>query len=177
MTETLQEDTKPHATAVQPADEPSPEGEPTLSKEAVQAINKRLAWIQQNYGDIRAHTAEFRIPWPLTKSQYEQYRKEAVDKWLGIMEKKGWTLKSKVHVKGRRPAYGLSGAGFEVTPLLDQKTVRVLAAFQLRKNEAKKIEVLVTDEPLYERYEAQGQYLVAADGSLANSVPPSVKGG
>lgn len=176
MTDNLPEDTKPHAVAVKPAPERSPEGDPVMTREDVQAINARLRWLNDKFGGLRVHVAEFRIPWPITRSHYEKYRKDAVDKWLSIMEKKGWELKSKVHVKGMRPAYGLYGAGFEITPLLDQKTVRVMAAFQIKKNEPVKTEVLVTEEPLEHAIEKMGGFVVGADGAL-NTVSPSAKGG
>lgn len=159
--ESLPEDTRPRAVPVKPVEERSPEGKPVLTSGDVREINARLAYLDKHFGGLRVHVAEYRIPWPLTKSHYEQYRKEAVDKWLKIMELKGWELRSKVHVKGIRPAYGLYGKGHETVALLDQRAVRVLAAFQAKKTEPVKIEVPVTQEP-YEDTIARYKGLVNA---------------
>lgn len=143
----------------------SPEGQPTLTHDDVAAINRRLRYLNDHFGNLRVHQAMFRIPWPLAKSHYEQYRKEAVNKWLAIMEKKGWDLKSKVHVKGIRPAYGLYGPGQETIPLLDQRSVSVLAAFQLKNNAPKKIEVLVSEESFEDQTRRHGGLVVGEDGA------------
>ena len=101
------------------------EDEPFLD---VEAIQRKINRFIKKYGSLRVHEAIFRTPWPLTKSQYEQYRKSSVEKWLKVMESRGFRLKSKVHVRGPFSTYGLSGEWYNI-PMLDSKEFRVCAAF------------------------------------------------
>jgi hypothetical protein len=90
---------------VMPAD-----GNPVTTSKDVRAINRALTKRRERYGGLRPRFASFRCPWPCTKGQYEQVRKEAVDKWIADEAKRGWDLKGKVYVSDHhRQAYGYSG--------------------------------------------------------------------
>ena len=129
----------------EPVDE-SPDVEaPEFTHAEAQAINDYLAAFRRKYGNLRFQHASFRVPWPLTKSQYEQYRQRSVDKWLAVMGKQGWDLKSKLHVRGPYLSYGYRG-DWQGVPLFDQREFRCKAAFQLRDPKPAGFEVLVSKE-------------------------------
>ncbi len=127
-----------------PEDRAPESDEPGLTHEDAERLRRRLALRNRQYGGLRVKRAFFRCPWPLTRRQYEEYRKKAVEKWLIDMEKQGWDLKSKVAVDAgkRRPAYGYSG-DWVAGALLDQVEIPVAALFQKRKVDTVRLEVLV----------------------------------
>ena len=137
----------PHPELV-PRQEPAPGQHfrevPVLTKEEVKALNFNLALQRAREGGLRAHIGFFRCPWPCTQSQYEQYKKKAVEKWIEVMAKQGWALKSKVAVNAnrRRPAYGWSGDWVQGA-LLDQVEIPVAGFFQKDKVEALRLEIPV----------------------------------
>lgn len=121
------------------------DGPPNMTHEDVEAVNRRLKHLRDYFGNLRFMYGSFRLPWPLTRTQYEELRNHAIDSWLNVMSKKGWELKSKVHIKGPFPAYGYS-SDWQSMPVLDQQEFRAKAAFQKTKVEPKRIEVLVQAE-------------------------------
>lgn len=136
------------ALAVQEPEDENPDVDlPELTQGQVHAINAALVRFRAKYGNLRFQQASFRAPWPLTKSQYEQYRQRAVDKWLAVMGRQGWELKSKVHVRGPYLAYGYRG-DWQGLMQLDQREFRCKAAFQLKDENVKPagFEVLVSKE-------------------------------
>ena len=119
------------------------DGESVTTSKDIQTINAKLVRDKARWGGLRVKTAFFRVPWPLTKAQYEQYRKTAVDKWVMGMEKQGWTLKSKVAMdtNKRRPA--TDWAGDWAIPKPGEVEIPVAAIFLKEKVKARKIEVPV----------------------------------
>lgn len=119
---------------------------PELTRDEARALSAALARFRQKHGNLRFQMASFRVPWPLTKTQYEEYRQRAVDKWLAVMVKQGWDLKSKVHVRGPFLAYGYRG-DWHGLPQFDQREFRCKAAFQLKDANVKPagFEVLVSE--------------------------------
>ena len=107
----------------------SPDPDPTGPFIDVPALQRRLTALTKQYGGLRVHTASFRCPWPCTQRQYEQVRKAAGDKWIRVMEKKGWQLRSKVHLSHPRQAYGRAGGDWFNFALLDQREFSMVAAF------------------------------------------------
>lgn len=146
MSEPVQEPHHGGPVAVQEPVDQSPDVEtPELTRAQAQAINGYLAAFRQKYGNLRFLHAAFRVPWPLTQSQYQQYRQRAVDQWLQVMELRGWDLKSKVHVNGPYPAYTYRG-DWQGVPQLDRREFRAKAAFQLRNPKPAGFEVVVSTD-------------------------------
>lgn len=111
----------------------------------VQAVRDRIAWLTKQHGSMRVHRATFQAPWPLSRPQYEQFRKESVDTWLRVQEARGFTLRSKVHVDGPFPAYGYRG-DWATVPLLDMREFHVKAAFSMWHTKPLRIELYVDAE-------------------------------
>lgn len=133
----------PRAVALPEPEETEPEYDaPEFTTTEVAALRRRLAERQRQWGNLRFQGATFRTPWPLSRSQYEEYRKKAVNRWLSWMEKDGWDLKSKVHVNGPFPAYGYRG-DWQGVPQLDLREFRCAAAFQQMKPKPAGFEVMV----------------------------------
>jgi hypothetical protein len=93
-------------------------------------IQARIDNTTRRWGTLRAHIGAFRVPWPCTQRQYETTRKLAIHRWLQVMDKRGYHLESKLHIKGPYPAFGYSGDK-QTLPLLDQREFRMTAAFSL----------------------------------------------
>ena len=103
------------------------EDDPYLDTAALQQqINAR----NHRFGGLRIHVGAFRCPWPITRAGYEEYRKKAMDAWLHVMELKGWTLRSKLHIGGPFLTYDTSGDWYTV-PLFDQREFRAKGAFSI----------------------------------------------
>lgn len=120
---------------------------PDLSQPAaidVQAIKARIARETKRWGTLRLHRATFQTPWPLSREAYERERKHWVDTWLAVQEKRGFVLRSKVHIDGPFPAYGPDGDWFTV-PLLGQRQFRVEAAFSMPHPKTRRIELYVAE--------------------------------
>ena len=122
-------------------------GDPVMTMEDVKRLNAKYAWKRAAHGGLRVRTAFFSCPWPLTRSQYEQYQDRAVQKWIDQLDKEGWDIKSKVAtaVDRRRLATAYSGDWADVV-LPGEVEVPVAAMFQKRKVEHQRIEVLVASE-------------------------------
>lgn len=129
----------------QPADpghgwSPTPrDDDPYLDTEQLQ---RRLEARNKQWGGLRVHVGAFRCPWPLTRRHYEEFRNKAFEAWIHVMETKGWTLKSKVHVTGPFAAYGTTGDWYGV-PLLDQREFRAKAAFLMPNFKPQRLELPV----------------------------------
>ena len=108
-----------------PKERPASYGTPTVD---VSAIQRRLDGLNKRFGSMRIYECCFRVPWPCTMGQYESVRMEKVQKWLRMQEKKGFTLRSKVHMSGPFEASDTSGDWYSI-PLLDQREFRARAAF------------------------------------------------
>jgi hypothetical protein len=130
-----------------PAREPQPgeiaDGEPVTTSEDVARWNRRLRWKQAHWGGLRVKRAFFRCPWPCTRGQYEQVRKNAVERWLATMDKQGWDLKSKVAVDGNKREEATEWSGDWAIALPGYVEIPVAAMFQQRKVEPMRVEVLV----------------------------------
>ena len=120
------------------------DGSPVATQEDIRKINRRLAAQRAKDGGLRIKSAFFRVPWPLTQRQYEEYRKEASEKWLTGMAKQGWELKSKVAVDGNKRKPATSYSGDWVVPSLESEVeIPVAAVFKKTKREDMRIEVPV----------------------------------
>ena len=119
-------------------------GTPVTTRADVAALNQRFKQLNEQRGGLRVHKAFFRCPWPCTRGQYEHYRQAALKKWVRLMDKQGWDLKSvpQVNLNQRRMATDYSGDWANV-PLLDQVEVPVAAMFQKRKVERVRLEIPV----------------------------------
>lgn len=94
----------------------------------VAELRRKLAEREKRLGTLTIQRAGFRVPWPLTERQLEQALNKALDKWVRLMDGRGWTLRGKPRVVGALPAYGTQGDWYSV-PLLDQREIQVVAAF------------------------------------------------
>ncbi len=113
----------------------------------VPAIQRRLDARNKRWGGLNFHQAVFRMPWPVTQRQYEEYRKAAGERWVKVMAAKGWTLRSKIEVSKPRPSYGMVDDWYEV-PLLDQREFLLAAAFSIN---AKPVRIELPIKVLKER--------------------------
>lgn len=119
------------------------DGDPVITSEDVQIINSKLARQRASWGGLRVRDAFFRVPWPLTKSQFDQYMKTAIDKWVAGMAKQGWTLKSKPAVDGNKRRPATDWLGDWAIPKPGEVEIPVAAIFLKEKVETRKIEVPV----------------------------------
>lgn len=108
----------------------------------VRRVQGHIDRLQRLFGSVRIHRATFQAGWPCTRRQYEEARKSAVDTWLSVQERRGFTLRSKVHVDGPFAAYGYRG-DWQNVALLDMREFRCRAAFSVDRPKPQRIELYV----------------------------------
>ena len=120
-----------------------PYAPPIITSEEVQALNRAQRRRMARWGGLRPRFASFRCPWPISEPHYEQYRNNAVNKWLDDEAKHGWDLKGKVAVDVTRRAPATDYSGDWAIPLPGYVEIPVAAMFQKRKVEARVFEIPV----------------------------------
>jgi hypothetical protein len=128
-----------------PHDEAPATGGAAMTSQEIHGLNARLTERRKKWGGLRTHRSFFRCPWPCTKSQYEQIRNAAAKRWLEDMDKRGWTLRSKVYgsANRREPAYDYSGDWMSV-PLPDKVQIPMAALFEQRNVKSSGFEMATT---------------------------------
>ena len=127
-----------------PDHEPEPQApKPSPVSLDVGVVQARMDALNARFGSMRLYECSFRVDWPCTRLQYEAQRKRAVDKWVRLQDKKGFTLQSKVHIRGPFNAYGTSGDWYGV-PQLDKREFRARAGFT---SNAKPVRTEITGIP------------------------------
>ncbi len=121
----------------------SSEEDSAITHEDVAEINSKLEQDRIRWGGLRIKSAFFRVPWPLTQSQYEDYKKRAIDKWVDGMQKQGWTLKGKVAVDGNKRRPATEWLGDWAIPKDGEVEIPVAAVFLKEKIQMTRIEVPV----------------------------------
>jgi len=90
----------------------------------VTAINKKMADRKDN--PYRWRVGSFHVPKNLPPEMFNRVCREAINRWLPMYEKEGWTLASKVQVYGKWPARDLMTGAV----LLDRDEYRARAIFK-----------------------------------------------
>ena len=118
------------------------DGLPVTTAADVDRINRALAAWRNRFGSLRLHKAFFRCEWPCSRRHYETVRYAATARWVADQEKRGFVLRSKVHVntKRRQPAHGYSG-DFASGVLLDQVEIPIRAFFEKLDPKPMRIEI------------------------------------
>ena len=118
------------------------DGPPVTTAAGVDRINRALAAWRNRFGSLRLHKAFFRCEWPCSRRHYETVRYAATARWIADQEKRGFVLRSKVHVntKLRRQAHGYSG-DFASGVLLDQVEIPIRAFFEKLDPKPMRIEI------------------------------------
>lgn len=117
-----------------------------FTRAEVRQHNARTRDLVARQGSMRIQVAFFRCPWPVSLRQYERIRKAAIDRWVAYMDRDGWQLISRVHVRTdkRRTSHRPVGDWYQ-TAILDEVEIPVAAAFKKRDMEITRIEVPVMD--------------------------------
>lgn len=117
-------------------------GDPILASSDVKVINAQMAR-RKKLGNRRPKFASFRVPVTLTRLQYEQYRNNAVNKWIDDEAKHGWDLKSRVIDAPERATEATQYSGDFAIALPGFVEVPVAAMFEQQKVKNQRIEVAV----------------------------------
>ena len=97
--------------------------------------NQRYA--ATNHDPRRKLVGTYKVPRDVNVGQFQGISRESCNKFVDVLDKKGWTLISKLRVAGPFPAHDLDTG----IALLDRHEYRVEGLFQLRDPKPVRIEI------------------------------------